>query len=343
MSSIKKDPLRLALIGCGHIAKKHREAIECFQEDLKIVAACDANPESVKAFSQGTSIAPFFDFKELLSAKLADVMVLCSPSGVHAQQTIAAAKAGYHVVCEKPMAVRWKDALDMVEVCERENVRLFIVKQNRFHPMIQKLKQALQQNRFGKLYHVHCNLYWTRPQSYYDESAWRGTWAFDGGALMNQASHYVDLLLYLFGPVMEVQTMGGTLARSIEVEDTMMLHFRWRHGMLGAMNVTMLTYPKNFETSITVIGEKGTVKLGGVSMNECLAWEFSEEAPEDALLNASSEAVGHKKIYENILQVFQGLSSPLIDGREGLKSMELLIAAYRSMREGSKVSLPLEL
>jgi len=346
MKRIEQGRIKLALVGCGHIAKKHIEAIRLFPDDLKIVAACDSSHESLTSVVSGTNIEAFTDYQAMLDAKIADVVVLCSPSGLHATQTIRAAKQGYHVICEKPMAVRWQDAQDMVKTCDENQVRLLVVKQNRFNPTIQLLKQAIDKQRFGKLYHVNCNVYWTRPQDYYDQSPWRGTWAFDGGALMNQASHYVDLLVYLFGPVAKIQAMAATLGRHIEVEDTITLNIQWRQGILGSMNVTMLTYPKNFEGSLTVLGEKGTVKLGGLAVNEITHWQFADSQPEDAHVNAAAEETtaaygfGHPKLYQNMIQVFRGLERPLIDGREGLKSLELLIAAYRAARDEITVSLP---
>lgn len=349
MVTISHNKIKLALVGCGHIAKKHLEAIHLFPNDLAVVAACDSNQDNLNAVINGTDIAPFFDYQELLQAKLADAVILCSPSGLHAKQTIQAAKHGYHVICEKPMAVKWQDALDMVKVCDEAGVKLFVVKQNRFNPTIQLLKQALDKQRFGHLYHVNCNVYWTRPQDYYDQSPWRGTWAFDGGALMNQASHYVDLLLYLFGPIAKVQAMAATLGRKIEVEDTICLNLLWRHGMIGSMNVTMLTYPKNFEGSLTVLGETGSVKLGGLAVNEISHWQFADTQPEDAHIHdAEAETTaaygfGHPKLYQNIIQVFRGNERPLIDGREGLKSLELLIGAYRAARDNVTVNFPLEL
>ena len=163
---------------------------------------------------------------------------------------------------EKPMATRWKDGIAMVHACDDAKVRLFIVKQNRRNATIQLLKRAIDEKRFGRIHMVQVNVFWTRPQAYYDSAKWRGTWEMDGGAFMNQASHYIDLLDWLIGPVADVQAMTGTLARDIEVEDSGVLNVRWRHGALGSVAVTMLTYPKNLEGSITIIGEKGTVRLG---------------------------------------------------------------------------------
>ena len=185
-----------------------------------------------------------------------------------------------HVVTEKPMATRWADGLDMVKACDRAGVRLFVVKQNRRNATLQLLKRAVEQKRFGRIFMVTINVFWSRPQSYYDSSKWRGTWEFDGGALMNQASHYVDLVDWLVGPVESVQAYIATLARNIQVEDTATVGVRWRSGALGSVNVTMLAYPKNFEGSVTILGEHGTVRIGGVAVNEIQTWDFATPLPD---------------------------------------------------------------
>jgi UDP-N-acetyl-2-amino-2-deoxyglucuronate dehydrogenase len=195
---------------------------------------------------------------------------------------------------------------------------------------------------------VNINVFWTRPQSYYDSAAWRGTWEFDGGAFMNQASHYVDLLDWLIGPVESVQAYTATLARNIQVEDTGVVSIRWRTGALGSMNVTVLTYPKNLEGSITIIGEKGTARVGGVAVNRIDHWEFAEPHPDDAAVELASYETtsvygfGHPLYYDNVIQSLRGEAVPDTDGREGLHSLEILIATYLSARDGRRVALPLE-
>jgi UDP-N-acetyl-2-amino-2-deoxyglucuronate dehydrogenase len=203
------------------------------------------------------------------------------------------------------------------------------------------------EKRFGKIHLANINVFWTRPQSYYDQAKWRGTWEFDGGAFMNQASHYIDLLEWMIGPVDAVQAMIST-TRDIEVEDTGVLNIRWRSGALGSVNVTMLTYPSNLEGSITILGEKGTVRIGGVAVNEIQVWQFDEARDYDtAIKDASYQTTsvygfGHPRYYENVIEVMRGRAEPETDGREGLKSLEILIAAYLSARDGRMVSLPLE-
>ena len=224
-----------------------------------------------------------------------------------------------------------------------------------FHPQIllpgnrtlQLLKQAVHKGRFGRIYMVNVNVFWTRPQEYYDSAAWRGTWEFDGGAFMNQASHYVDLLDWIVGPVESVMAYTGTLARDIEVEDTGVAALKWRNGAMGSINVTMLTYPKNLEGSITILGEKGSVRVGGVAVNEIKHWEFDAADPMDSEIGDASYQTtsvygfGHPLYYSNVIDTLRGDAEPEIDGREGLKSLELLIAMYLSARDGKRINLPL--
>jgi UDP-N-acetyl-2-amino-2-deoxyglucuronate dehydrogenase len=246
------------------------------------------------------------------------------------------------------MATRWQDGLRMVKACDQANVRLFVVKQNRMNSTLQMLKRAISDNRFGRIFMVNINVFWTRPQEYYDSAMWRGTWELDGGAFMNQASHYVDLVEWLIGPVADIQAMTGTLARDVEVEDTGVMNIRWRSGALGSMSVTMLTYPKNYEGSITIIGEKGTVRIGGVAVNKIEHWEFEDsqdydEKIHDASYNTTSiYGFGHPLYYKNMIDVMHGIEEPETDGREGLKSLEVLIAVYLSARDRRTVSIPLE-
>jgi UDP-N-acetyl-2-amino-2-deoxyglucuronate dehydrogenase len=227
-------------------------------------------------------------------------------------------------------------------------VQLFVVKQNRLNPPVQLLKRAMDAGRFGRLYLANTTVRWTRPQEYYDLAPWRGTWEFDGGAIMNQASHYVDLLQWLMGPVESVIAKTATLARRIEAEDTGIAVLRFRNGALGCIEVTMLTYPKNLEGSITVLGERGTVKIGGTAVNRVEHWEFDEPLPGDALVTASNTnpgsvyGSGHEAYYRNVLSALRGEAGPDTDGRGGRKSLELILGIYESARTGREVPLPLK-
>lgn len=340
--------IRFAIVGCGRIAANHMDSIAKHADRAELVDVCDTNPATLAAAVAKTGAIGHTTLTDLLRTTTADIVVLTTPSGVHPAQAVQIAESGRHVMTEKPMATRWQDGVRMVEACDRAGVRLFVVKQNRRNATLQLLKKAVTEKRFGRIYMVNVNVFWTRPQSYYDSAEWRGTWEFDGGAFMNQASHYVDLLDWLIGPVESVQAYTATLARDIEVEDTGVLSIKWRNGALGSMNVTMLTYPKNLEGSITIIGEKGTVRVGGVAVNEVQHWAFSEASEDDALVETVSYETtsvygfGHPLYYDNVIQVMQGTAEPETDGREGLKSLELLIATYLAARDGKRVNLPLE-
>ncbi|MBE0582970.1 MAG: Gfo/Idh/MocA family oxidoreductase [Desulfofustis sp.] len=345
---IENRRIKVAVIGCGRISKNHFDSIEQHASEIELVAVCDTDLHILAKMEQRYRVPGFRNYEDLLRESLADLVILCTPSGLHPQQTISAAKACKHIMTEKPMATRWKDALAMVRACDEARKRLFVVKQNRRNATLQLLKRAFTEKRFGRIYMVHLNVFWTRPQNYYDQGKWRGTWELDGGALMNQASHYVDLLGWLIGPIADVQAMTGTLARDIEVEDTGVLNVRWRSGALGSMAVTMLTYPKNYEGSITILGEKGTVRVGGIAVNDIQTWKFDEEKEYDTQIRESNYQTnsvygfGHPLYYKNVIDVLRGTAEPETDGREGLKSLEVLIAAYLSARDGRTVSLPLE-
>ena len=345
---IKDRKIRLALVGCGRISANHLAAVAEHSECVELVDVCDTDPEALEKVVNVSEARGHLSLGALLKTTTADLVVLTTPSGLHPEQTIQIAESGRHVMTEKPMATRWQDGKRMVTACDMAGVRLFVVKQNRGNSTLQLLKRAVQRERFGRIYMVNINVFWTRPQAYYDSAAWRGTWEFDGGALMNQASHYVDLLDWLVGPIESLQAYTGTLARNIEVEDTGVISIRWRSGALGSMNVTMLTYPKNLEGSITIIGEKGSVRIGGVAVNEIQHWEFvAPDDDDERVRSASYEAIsvygcGHIYYYDNVIKVLRGEAQPETDGREGLKSLEVLIAAYLSARDGRRIALPLE-
>jgi UDP-N-acetyl-2-amino-2-deoxyglucuronate dehydrogenase len=340
--------IKFALVGCGRIAKNHFEALRKHRERAELVGVCDVDPRALDHAVAATGAQSYGSLDEMLRDCEADAFIVTTPSGLHPEQTIQIARAGRHVITEKPMATRWEDGKRMVCAADTAGVRLFVVKQNRRNRTLQLLKRAVEKKRFGRIYMVNLNVFWTRPPEYYNSAKWRGTWEFDGGAFMNQASHYVDLIDWIIGPVESLQAYTATLARDIEVEDTGVLSLRWRNGALGSMNVTMLTYPCNMEGSITVLGEFGTVRIGGVAVNEIQHWEFATPDPDDEnVRDASYETTsvygfGHSLYYDNVIQVLRGEVEPETDGREGLKSLEVLVAAYKSARDGQRVALPLE-
>jgi UDP-N-acetyl-2-amino-2-deoxyglucuronate dehydrogenase len=349
----KKTPIcdrkiRFALVGCGRISRNHIDALNVHAQHAEIVSICDIDDNALEEAAKLTHANPYTKLSDMLRETIADIVILATPSGYHAQQTIEVSKTGRHVITEKPMATNWYDGLRMVKACDDANVHLFVVKQNRLNPPLQHLKKAIDENRFGKIYMVNINVFWTRPQAYYDSAKWRGTRDLDGGAFMNQASHYIDLLTWLIGPVESIQAYASTLARRIEVEDTGVMNIKWSAGTLGSINVTMLTYPKNLEGSITIIGECGTVRIGGVAVNEIQIWDFATKKPEDeTILKTNYTPVnvygfGHRLYYQNVIEVLGGDASPLTDGREGLKSLEILCAAYLSAKEDRRIPLTLD-
>lgn len=348
MQPILGRKIRAAIIGCGRIANNHINAIEHHTADIELVAVCDTYAENRLQYSEKYQVPGFETIEDLVKNIACDLVIICTPSGLHSHQTIVAARAKKHVMTEKPMATRWKDGLRMVQACDEAGVYLFVIKQNRLNPTLQLLKKAIDDQRFGRINMVHINVFWQRPQDYYNSARWRGTWEMDGGALMNQASHYVDLLEWLVGPIADVQAMIATLGRNIEVEDSAVMNVRWRNGALGSMAVSMLAYPRNLEGSITILGDTGSVRIGGVAVNDIQIWDFSESRDYDRHLTeisyntTSVYGFGHPLYYQNIIDVLRGKAEPETDGREGLKSLELIIAAYKSARDRSTISLPLE-
>lgn len=346
-SIIRDRKLRLALVGCGRIAQNHIAALKQHADRAEWVAVCDNQPQQLSQAVELTGAAGFASLDALLAASDADLVVLATPSGLHPRQAIKVAQAGRHVLSEKPMATKWDEGVAMVRACRDAGVKLFVVKQNRLNATLQLVKRAVDQGRFGKLAMVTVNVFWTRPQAYYDAAPWRGRWDMDGGAFMNQASHYVDMVDWLVGPVDNVHAYTATLSRNIEAEDTGVMSLRLRNGALASINVTMLTHNKNFEGSITILGERGTVRVGGVAVNKIEHWEFDTPHEDDAKVADASYGVtsvygpGHPLYYDNVINTLRGEAHAEVDGYEGLRSLEVLIAGYRSARDGVRVGLPL--
>jgi UDP-N-acetyl-2-amino-2-deoxyglucuronate dehydrogenase len=346
-SIIRDRKLRLALVGCGRIAQNHIAALKQHADRAEWVAVCDNQPELLAQAVELTGAPGFASLDALLAGSDADLVVLATPSGLHPRQAIKVAQAGRHVLSEKPMATKWDEGVAMVRACRDAGVKLFVVKQNRLNATLQLVKRAVDQGRFGKLAMVAVNVFWTRPQAYYDAAPWRGRWDMDGGAFMNQASHYVDMVDWLVGPVDNVHAYTATLSRNIEAEDTGVMSLRLRSGALASINVTMLTHNKNFEGSITLLGERGTVRVGGVAVNKIEHWEFDTPHEDDAKVADASYGVtsvygpGHPLYYDNVIKTLRGEAHAEVDGYEGLRSLEVLIAGYRSARDGVRVGLPL--
>ncbi|MEN6328407.1 MAG: Gfo/Idh/MocA family oxidoreductase [Syntrophomonas sp.] len=328
--------LNLGLIGCGRISKNHFEAIAA-QADAQCIACCDIIEERAREAAEKYNIPNWTtNYEEMLSDSNIDLISICTPSGLHPQHGILAARAGKNVLTEKPMGCRIKDADELIRTCDETGVKLFVVLQNRLNPAIQLVRRAYEEGRFGKIYMIISNVFWTRPQDYYDMAPWRGTWELDGGAFMNQACHYVDMVQWFGGPMEEVKSITATLARNIEAEDTGSAIIKFQNGAIGSINVTMLTYPKNLEGSITILGEKGTVRIGGTSMNRIEQWEFADQQEYDTNIDQASTnptsvyGFGHLGYYQNVINCLQSNAAPSSDGREGRKSLWLLEQIYQS-------------
>ena len=338
--------VRVALVGCGRISGNHFDALRKI-DGLSLVAVSDTNEERARTAGEAEGVPWFVDYEEMLKSVESDAIAICTPSGLHPQHGVLAARAGRDVITEKPMAISLGAADELVQACDTAGVHLFVVKQNRLNPPIQLLKRAIDKGRFGRIYLANTTVRWTRPQEYYDQAPWRGTWEFDGGAFMNQASHYVDLVQWLVGPVESVMAKTATLARRIESEDTGIAVMRFRNGALGTIEVTMLTYPRNLEGSITILGEKGSVKIGGTAVNRVETWQFADYDDDDKLVEAAATSppnvygFGHETYYRNVLKVLRGEAMPDTDGRAGRKSLELILGIYESAKTGRDVPLPL--
>lgn len=338
--------VRIALVGCGRISKNHFEALAQLPE-FELTGVCDIVEERARSAGAQAGVRWWTSYEQMLREAACDIVTVATPSGLHPEHGSMAALAGKHVITEKPMAISLEGANALIKACDDAGVRLFVVKQNRLNPPIQLLRRAIDRGRFGRLYLANCSVYWTRPQDYYDQAPWRGTRALDGGAFMNQASHYVDLIQWLMGPARSVMGATVTLARSIESEDTGLAIVNFVSGAVGAMEVTMLTYPRNLEGSITVLGERGTVRIGGTAVNRVEHWAFADYDDDDKLVASASTnppnvyGFGHLGYYRNVLKVLAGQAPPDTDGREGKKSLELILAIYRSAETGKAVELPL--
>lgn len=337
--------LRVALVGCGRISQNHFDAIAA-SSGIQLTAVCDVVPERADAAARSLGVRAFYSYEEMLRDAECDIVSVTTPSGLHPTHAMQAARAGKHVISEKPMAISLAAADEMMHACNSAGVRLFVVMQNRLNPAIQLLRRAIDKGRFGRIYTVNSTVRWTRPQEYYDQAAWRGTWALDGGAIMNQASHYVDLLQWLGGPVESVMAYTATLARRIEAEDTGVAVMKYRSGALGVLEVTMLTHPKNLEGSVTVLGEHGSVKIGGTAVNRVDHWEFAEDDEDDQGVESAATnpvnvyGVGHQGYYRNVVAALEGGTPPDTDGLSGRASLELILATYESARTGRQVVLP---
>lgn len=331
------DEIRVGLIGCGRIAQRHAGHISRLG---KLVAVCDVNEEKAKSLGEAYQVPWFVSEEELLRVEGMDVVAVCSPNGLHAKHTIASLNAGFHVLCEKPMALTSADCEEMIKTAERCNRRLFIVKQNRFNPAIEAVKEKIDSGAFGEIYSIQLNCFWNRNFAYYQNSDWKGSKNLDGGTLFTQFSHFVDLLYWMIGDVEETHALIQNYAHKdvIEFEDTGVVSLKFKNGVLGTINYTVNAFAKNMEGSITIFGEKGTVKVGGQYLNKLEYQSF--EGEEIGTLKAGNPAneygeyqgsmSNHDRVYENLIDVLQKGGSIATNGLEGLKTVEIIEKIYKS-------------
>lgn len=342
----KINSISFGLIGCGRISEKHINALKQ-TPNVKIAAVCDIKEERAKQLAISLNCDSYSDYKEMLRRKDIDVIDICTPNGTHASIAVDTAKAGKNVLVEKPMALNSSDCDKIINACKENNVNLFVVKQNRFNPPIVKLREAIDKGRFGKLVIGNVTVRWARPQDYYDQNEWHGTKHMDGGMLFTQASHHVDMLQWMMGPIQSVKAHIATITHKIETEDTAVVVMKFKNGALGVVEATTCTFPKNMEGSIVILGEKGTAKIGGMAMNKVDHWEFSDYNNEDENIRECATnppnvyGYGHNEVIKNVTEsLLKG--EPVaggVSGEEAKKSVRLIEAVYESAKTGKEVLL----
>ena len=328
--------IKLSLVGLGAIANRHLEAIKYFENDLELLSICDTNIDIVTSKADEYGVEGFSSLDKLLSSSDPDFIILCTPNGLHYSQAIKCAKAGFNVITEKPMSLNLVDAKRMIKTFKDLKLKLFVVKQVRLLERIKLIRKAIVENHFGKIYLSNFNLFWSRPQSFYDETNWRGTIELDGGTLYNQAIHYIDLMVWLLGAVSTVNCFSSTLGRDIEVEDTAVINIDFKNGAKGSINATTLTYPKNLECSFTIIGERGTIKIGGPALDKIDNWEFQDNFAEEDIYK-DIEGFNHKNFYEGIIKDFSGIEKLKLTGEDALQTIRVIEAALESSAQGKQI------
>ena len=332
-------PLRFAVVGCGHIGIRHISVLNS-EPEAQLVAICDTDPNKLdRSVVDHSSIEKFTDYNTMLKEIEFDVVCICTPHALHAEMSISAAKAKVHILVEKPMGLSVSQSEKMIQVAEENEVRLFVVKQNRYNDPIKITHKALSENRLGKIFMVQCNVMWNRNQAYYRQSPWRGKKGSEGGALHTQVSHFLDLLVWWFGNIKQSKTIMDTLNHDIEIEDAGVSALRFESGVIGSLLWTTCVYNVNYEGSITIIGEKGTIKIGGKYLNEIEFWDVqSYPLPTDIEFNDLPNKYGtyqgsssnHDKLIHSLVpQIIQNRKG-VVEGEEGLKTIRAIEKIYQN-------------
>ncbi len=329
--------MKFAIVGCGRIAERHAEHIARMAQ---LAAVCDVDKSKADSFGEKYKCKIYYSIDEMLENETSlDVVSVCTPNGLHAEHSIKSLRKGFHVLCEKPMAISVYDCGEMIKEAERSNKRLFIVKQNRYNPPVHAVKQIIEEGRLGKILSIQLSCFWNRNAEYYSTSNWKGTKKLDGGTLFTQFSHFVDLLYWLFGDVKKVEAITKNYIHSqIEFEDSGIAILEFYNGIIGTINYNVNSYSKNMEGSLTVFGEKGTVKIGGQYLNELEYQNIKdfkiENLPAGNPPNNYGRYIGsmsnHDKVYENVIEVLLNNGIIATNGFEGLKTVEIIDKIYSS-------------
>ena len=345
--------MKYALIGCGRIATNHVTA--AVNNNLEIVAVCDIVPEKMEEIltkhnlADDKSIKRYTDYKQMLEENELELVSIATESGKHAAIALDAIDAGVSVIIEKPMAMNIADAEEIIKRADEKNVKVSACHQNRFNVAIQEVRKAIEGDRFGKLSHASINVRWNRNKGYYDQAPWRGTWEEDGGCLMNQCIHGIDLLRWMMGDEV-VEVYGATRQQFhdyLEAEDVGVAVVKFKNGAVGTIEGTTNVYPQNLEETLYIFGENGTVKVGGKSTNTIDVWDFKDETAEDQKNKGLEEETsnvygnGHTSLFADVIEAIKEDRTPYVDGVAGRNALEMVLAIYKSQKEGVPVRLPL--
>lgn len=346
--------MKYALIGCGRISTNHVKAV--INNKLEFAAICDIVPEHMEAvlekngLQNDSSIKRYTDYKRMIEEIRPELVGIATESGLHAEIALYCIDHGIHVIIEKPMAMNMSDANEIVRRSEEKGVKVSACHQNRFNVAVQEMRKALEQGRFGKISHGSIHVRWNRGKAYYEQAPWRGTWAQDGGALMNQCIHGIDLLRWMMGDEVE-EVYGATrqqLHPYLEAEDIGMAVVKFKNGAIGTIEGTTNVYPQNLEETLYLFGENGTVKIGGKSTNNIDVWNFADESDADQRNKGLEEQTsnvygnGHTSLYADVIDAIQNDRAPYVDAYAGKNALEMILAIYKSQKTGMPVKLPLE-
>lgn len=346
--------MKYALIGCGRISTNHVKAV--LNNNLEFVAACDIVPEHITSLlakhslENDTTIKHYTDYKQMIKENDIELISIATESGIHAEIALYCINHGINVIIEKPMAMNMKDANEIICLSEEKKVKVAACHQNRFNVAVQEMRKALDEGRFGKLSHGSIHVRWNRNEEYYTQAPWRGTWKQDGGCLMNQCIHGIDLLRWTFGN--EVEEVYGQIRQQfhdyLEAEDVGMAIVKFKNGAIGTIEGTTNVYPQNLEETLYVFGENGTVKIGGKSTNNIDVWDFKDETETDIVNKSLKEATsnvygnGHTSLFADMIEAIQNNRTPYVDAVAGRNALEMILAIYKSQKTGIPVKFPLD-